>query len=246
MNGTRQHPPRTRAVAALDLVLETLGALRRLVLTPVRLATDPQANRIMARGVVIAVTAVAVGTGLLVVALLRTPDGFAPLGVGPEPGTEAEGTPGPGRAGIGPHSSASTTSPVPPAPTTQVTTPARTGSATPANPVLTADYQTEQTGLLGYRAAVTIANPDRTPADGWTMVITLPRQTLSVADVQGATVTRDGATWTFAPDDQTRRVPAKGTVRVSFRVDGAALGATAPTGCTVDGRHCGGEFVAPS
>lgn len=246
MNETQRHPPRTRAVAALDLVLEALGALRRLVLAPVRLAADPQATRIMARGVLIAVAAVAVGTGLLVVALLRTPDGFAPLGVGPEPGTEAEGTPGPGRAGIGPHSSASSATPVPPAATTAARTPARTTPAAPASPGLTADYLTEETTLLGYRAAVAITNPGGTPVQGWTVVITLPRQTLSVADVRGATVARDGATWTFQPDDSTRRVPGKGTVRVSFRVDGAALGATAPTGCTVDGRDCSGEFTAAS
>lgn len=252
MNRTGEHPPRTRAVAALDLVLDVLATVRRLVLAPARLATRPGADRLMLRGVVIAAAAVIVGTGVLVAALLRAPDRFAPLGVGPEPDAAVESTSDPARAGLGPNSSAGSTAPGTPSP---APTPARTGTAAPppgtdpADPertaALTATYRTEQATLIGYRAAVDITNANPTPVDGWTVVITLPRRTLSIAEVSGATATQDGATWTFQPDQGTRRVPPDGTVRVTFRVDGAALGATAPTGCTVNGRPCEGTSPSP-
>lgn len=254
MNRTGQHPPRTRAVAALDLVLGVLAVGRRLVLAPIRLATRPGIDRLMLRGVAIAAATVIVGTGVLVVTLLRTPDRFAPLGVGPEPDAAVESAPEPGRAGLGPNSSAGSAAPGTPSPSPSpspsrpdpAAPPPGTDPAAPVRPAeLTATYRTEQVTLIGYRAAVDITNPGRTPVDGWTVVITLPRRTLSIAEVSGATATQDGATWTFQPDRGTRRVPPDGTVRVTFRVDGAALGATAPTGCTIDGRPCANASPSP-
>lgn len=249
MSTTRPGPPRTRAVAALDLVQDSVATVRRLLRMPVRMAADPRAGRVLTRGVLVAGAAVVVGTAALVVALLRGPDGFAPMGVGPGPDPEVVRPPGPGQAGIGPRSSAAGQTPAPTPPAQSTTPPAGSPSAVgPSTGVppapLAAEYATERISLVGYQATLTINNPGAAPVDGWTAVITLPRRTLSVAEVRGARPTQDGATWTFVPDRGTRQVPAGGRVQITFRVDGASLGSTAPTGCTVDGRPCGGEFTA--
>lgn len=247
---TGQRPPRTRAVAALDLTLDALdalAALRRRVLAPVRLAAEPGAGRLLTRGAVVAAVTVVLVTGLVVAALLRTPDGFAPMGIGPDPDPTVTGSIGPARAGIGPNSSAASSAPRPSAPGaagSDASSPG-TGPAAPDAPVpLAAEYTTERRTLVGYHAALAITNPGAAPVRGWTAVLVLPRRSLTIADVQGAIVTQEGTAWTFVPDRDSREVPAGGTVRVTFRVNGAALGATEPTGCTVDGRPCVGEFPA--
>jgi hypothetical protein len=75
---------------------------------------------------------------------------------------------------------------------------------------------------------------------GWLLTVTLPRSTLRVAKVTGATARQDGATWTFTPDGSTAKVPPGGSVNVSFEVQGATLIAASPTACTIDGRACEG------
>ncbi|WP_433120472.1 cellulose binding domain-containing protein [Micromonospora sp. CA-246542] len=86
---------------------------------------------------------------------------------------------------------------------------------------------------------MTISNPGPVPATRWTLTITLPRESLRVSAVEGARATQDGAVWTFVPDGSVGQVPGSGSTRVTFRVNGAVVGAT-PTACTIDGIACGG------
>jgi hypothetical protein len=106
---------------------------------------------------------------------------------------------------------------------------------------LTASYRTSSAtaGLLGYQLAVTVANPGATSKDGWTLTVTLPRPTLLVSGVSGATAARNGSVWTFTPDSGTAAVPAGGSVKVVFDVRGATLIDAAPQDCRIDGNRCG-------
>jgi hypothetical protein len=94
--------------------------------------------------------------------------------------------------------------------------------------------------LAGYRATVTISNPGPVAADSWTVTITLPRETLTMSNVAGATTDRNRATWTLQPTTATATVPANGSVSVSFQVNGAAVLDATPTACTIDGQLCAG------
>ncbi len=85
---------------------------------------------------------------------------------------------------------------------------------------------------------VTVANPGAAAKDGWTLTVTLPRPTLLVSSVSGATASQDGSTWTFVPDSDTSSVPAGGSAEVSFGVSGATLIDAAPKECTIDGNAC--------
>jgi hypothetical protein len=87
---------------------------------------------------------------------------------------------------------------------------------------------------------VTVANPGSSPKDGWTVTVTLPRPTLRVAGVSGATTAQDGSRWTFTPDDTTSRVPASGSVELSFEVRGATLLDATPQDCRIDANPCAG------
>jgi hypothetical protein len=115
-------------------------------------------------------------------------------------------------------------------------------AAAPAAVPLTARFATVGggTGLLGYPAEVTIANPGATRHDGWRLTVTLPRETLQVAQVSGAVARQDGATWTFEPVATTRSVRAGGSVLISFEVQGATLLGAAPVDCRIDGVACSG------
>jgi hypothetical protein len=62
---------------------------------------------------------------------------------------------------------------------------------------------------------------------------------LTIGQVAGAQVRRNGTTWVFVPDGTTRPVPAGGSVEMRFRVDGTAVSAN-PTACTIDGHRCDG------
>jgi hypothetical protein len=195
-----------------------------------------------------AVAAVA-GTVALLVSFLSSPGGLAPLGVGSPPPAAVEPPP------VVPPSA--TARPVPPSPSAPpagtvpnrpdpgppatTAAPATTRPAPDPTAALTGTYTTEGgQGLLGYRASVTIANPGPAERRGWVLVLTLPRSSLTVDSVTGATARRDGATWTFTPDDSTVTVPAGGSVRVEFAVRGATLVAAEPTDCTIDGARCAG------
>lgn len=243
MSKGRQVPPRTRAVAVLDLVLAVPAAVRRLAGLPRRLVTGRQGNRLMMRVLVIAAVAVVAGTALIAASLLRTTDGFAPLEIGPRPAPEAVDTPAPDSAGIGRNSSTAMAAPPPgTAPGTEPPTgPSPTGAPAPARPLpLTAEYATQDPSLLGYGGSVAITNPGPTTVGDWTLVITLPRPTLSVTDVVGAEATQDGSTWTFVPAATGGEIPTGGSILITFRVFGATLGGGTPTACSVDGQTCTG------
>jgi hypothetical protein len=93
-------------------------------------------------------------------------------------------------------------------------------------------------GLLGYRTEVTVTNPGPAARDGWTLTVTLPRDTLWINQVEGATVTRQEAVWTFVPDSATRAIPAGQQVTISFEVHGATLLDAAPAACRIDDTPC--------
>jgi hypothetical protein len=127
-----------------------------------------------------------------------------------------------------------------PAPGTSAASTGSTARTTAPVP-LTARYtKGADGGLAGYAATVAVTNPGTAPVTGWTVTLTLPRTTLDITDVRGASVTRDGAVWAFIPDSTTAQVGAGRSVTVSFRVSGAALLDATPTACTVDGRPCQG------
>ncbi|WP_433796733.1 cellulose binding domain-containing protein [Actinoplanes sp. CA-252034] len=93
-------------------------------------------------------------------------------------------------------------------------------------------------GLLGYRTEVTVTNPGPAVRKGWTLTVTLPRSTLRINQVKGATATQNEAVWTFVPDDTTTSVPAGEQVAISFEVHGATLIDAAPADCRIDTVPC--------
>ncbi|GIG86034.1 cellulose binding domain-containing protein [Plantactinospora endophytica] len=239
MRKVRQRPARTLPVAILDALLAGAAAVRRLarrVARPLRRRSD----RLMMGAIVAAMVAM-VGTAIVVVTLLRTPDGFAPLGVAPPPTVEVEVDDGDGVDDATGSATPPAASPLPPSPTPSRAAPrSRPERPTPPPalpPPLAARYATEDVTLLNYTASVIISNPGPGPATGWRLTITLPRTTQSVGAVDGAEASRDGATWTFVPAPATSQVPARGSVQVRFRVDGALIDGE-PTACTINDRPC--------
>lgn len=217
-------------------------------------ARRPVVGRLLlVTGVLIAVTA----TAFLVVLLVDRPsrDTLRPEAAAGLPGrpavpagAPASGTPGPvvtttgavrplpsvsasGRTGPGASPSSSSSG--------GVVSPSSGGGEVVQEP-LTAGYRTTPAllGLLGYRVNVTVANPGPASRTGWTLVVTLPRASLMVATVTGATASQDGAVWTFTPDETTAVVEADGQVAISFEVRGAALLDAAPSDCRIDGVSC--------
>jgi uncharacterized protein YndB with AHSA1/START domain len=113
-------------------------------------------------------------------------------------------------------------------------------SVSPAMSPLTAVYRTEVLRLGGYRGLVTITNPSDEAVNGWTVVVTLQVLSLTVRSATGAQYKQDARTVTFTPKSDTQVVPARGSVRFTFEVNGVFF----PTSCTVDGRACTG--IPPS
>lgn len=200
----------------------------------------------LAAGALLAVA----GTAVVVAALLAGPGDLAllpphaparkPAAVDPVPSS-------PSRAETEAAAAVRTTTT--PDPSSAPAAPGTDSAAPPAAAVpLTARYATAGggTGLLGYTAEVTIGNPGVTRHDGWRLTLTLPRDTLQVAQVSGAVARQDGATWTFEPDTTTRSVPASRTVLISFEVQGATLLGAAPTDCRIDGLPCSGIDGSPA
>ncbi|MEN3612352.1 cellulose binding domain-containing protein [Plantactinospora sp. ZYX-F-223] len=242
MRKVRQRPARTLPVAILDVLLAGVAAVRALVRRVAGLLPARRGDRVVASVIVAAALVAVIGTGFLVVTLLRTPDQFAPLGVAPPPSAEIEVEPGDGTDTASGSATPPASSPLAPSPTPPRagprSRPERSGSPSPTPPPpLAARYATEDVTLLNYTASVTITNPGPAPASDWRLVITLPRTTQSVAAVDGAQASREGATWTFVPDRATSRVPARGSVQVRFRVDGALIDGE-PTACTINNRPC--------
>lgn len=257
MNGTGTRPRRSLVVILLDGVLRVVAAVQAGS-TPVPKVSEAGGRRGAGRYLLLAgVVAALAGTALLVVLMVRAPGGSTP------PPGRAAALPGlPSRPAMpSPAGSAAPTLPAAPGTTGTTATPSSTATTTapasattprPASsatapltesvPVpLTASYRTSSVtaGLLGYRMTVTVANPGTTARDGWTLQVTLPRPTLRVSGVSGASTTQDGSVWTFTPDATTSRVPADGAVEVVFDVQGATLIDAAPRECRIDGNGCG-------
>jgi hypothetical protein len=238
---------RTPTVVVLDMVLGVFGTVRRVRSTRRRRSPDA-GGRPVAVGLAAAVAAALVLTAIPVAAVLRAPEGLMPLRSAPGHAV-AQPPDGAGPAtqlGGSPRESGSVSSPA--TATSSRAAGERTPGTTepPARPEapagLTARYARRDDGgsLFGYRASVTIDNPGGVPVAGWTMTITLPRRTLTISDVTGASVDQDGAVWTFLPAPGTATVPPRRSVLVTFQVNGAAVVAADPTACTVDGRSCDG------
>lgn len=108
-----------------------------------------------------------------------------------------------------------------------------------APPELTATMTTAGLPLLGGRSVrVTVANPGPGDAYGWELVVLVGDQT--VTNVTGASYERVGDRVTFTPWEP--ELPAGAWVEVGFEVQAPViglLGASDPTGCTIDGRPCG-------
>ncbi|AGZ40785.1 cellulose binding domain-containing protein [Actinoplanes friuliensis] len=244
---------RTFSVVVLDSLLSLATKLQSGPMPEPRVRTAGATRGRLWRILMVAgVLAALGGAALVVTVLIRTPEGSAGR---PE---TAAGLPGPpippaGTDAVEP-SAVPTTRPVPTLtlpssvatsassrpPTTSPS--AGRGSSTPESAVvpLTARYTTSSVtaGLLGYHLDVTITNPAPRAHTDWRLVVTLPRSTLSVSGVSGATATQDGAAWTFTPDDTTSRVAPRASVTVSFNVNGATLLNAAPTDCQIDNTPC--------
>jgi hypothetical protein len=198
-------------------------------------------------GVAAGVAATLLGAALLVAAFLWPSGPVAPAAAGEPPASSAAGTAA-ARDGIAAGAGAGSVAPTSAGPSASATpgrgTPATSGSPAPRTTAaavpLTARFAKHSDGLAGYAATITVTNPGGGPASGWTVQLTLPRSTLSVTDVSGATATQNGAVWTFVPNADTAQVGAGRSVAVGFRVSGAALLDGSPTACTIDGRGCQG------
>ncbi|MFC0029109.1 cellulose binding domain-containing protein [Micromonospora chaiyaphumensis] len=239
-------PRRTLPIILLDGLVAAAGAVRRAVV-------GRRDGSRLAYVAIVAALGVLLATAYSIVTVLRTPERLTPVAVGPGGGVPATepvvtGTPEdrPAPTVAGPRMSAppvTTAAPAAPAPPATLPStgaaPATTSPAPPRPVPLGAAFAVEENALLSYGAAVTIDNPGPASARTWTLVIVLPRESLRVTSVTGARATRDGATWTFVPEEDGGGVPGHGTVRVTFRVNGSALSAT-PTACTIDGAACTG------
>jgi hypothetical protein len=193
------------------------------------------------------VLAAVVGTVLLIVFLVHTPAGLAlvpdpaaaPAASSSRAASSTSGSPAASRSGPAPPSG-SPSLPVPSrtGPSTTSRSPDRNGVAVP----LTGRYTAASyaAGLLGYRATVTVTNPGSSIRDGWLLTVTLPRPSLAVSVVSGATADQNGRVWTFTPNGSTVRIPPGGSVQVVYEVRGATLVDAAPDDCRVDGRRCTG------
>lgn len=127
------------------------------------------------------------------------------------------------------------------APTTRPPTVGPAGAAPQAQPLQARFGKVAGSeGLTGYRATVTITNPGPVAASGWKVTVTLPRETLTISNVDGATTDRRGAVWTLSPTTGTSSVGANGSVSITFQVNGAAILDATPTACTIDGQACSG------
>lgn len=191
------------------------------------------------------------GTVVLIVALLRSPGALTDL---PAPGAAA---PAPTVAVSLVPPVAVRQSPAGPSPSTSVTPsvpvsasagagpsasvpPSRTPSSAAAPRLAAAYAAANGSGLLGYRATVTLAASGGGPSADWRLTVTLPRSTLRISAVSGATAERDGAVWTLTPDDDTRTLAPGTTAVVTFDVLGATLVDAQPTDCRINDRACTG------
>lgn len=259
MNTTPTRPKRSPLVVVLDAVLGMAAAVQTGA-TPeprVRPAGEPARRRATFR-IMLAVSALLAisGTALLVVLVVRQTDraGLAPDKAGALPGVRSSAV-APAAAGATSPATDAGPAPGPTTPRLPVLPPAvapsdgssPAASSAPGGGViestavpLTASYRTTPyvAGLLGYRVTATIENPGSAARDGWQLSITLPRSTLRVTTVSGATAAQDKAVWTFTPDASTASIPAGGEAQVVFEVHGATLIDAAPRACRINDQAC--------
>lgn len=247
MTDSQTRPRRSLVVVLLDAVLRLVAAFHTGG-TPTPKVRAAGGRRGVGRYLlVIGVLAALAGTALLVVVLVRAPAGSPPPPgrAGSLPGLQSQPAE-PSAAlsalpGLPDPTATPSTSKATPATTRPVTSPTgRTPVTEIAQVPLTASYKTSSVtaGLLGYRMTVTVANPGEAPKDGWALTVTLPRSTLRITGVNGATAAQDGSEWSFTPDTTTSRVPASGSVELTFDVQGATLINAAPEDCRIDGNPC--------
>jgi hypothetical protein len=244
---TPPQPRRTVAVIVLDRILAVARSARRALPGWGEGSRATWVALVAALGVLVA-------TAVSVIGVLRTPEALAPVTLDPRPSVDQANIPSvgtsPGQAraaATGPTSAPSTAAATVASPTAEPSTTAPPSTApspaasttAPAPAALSADFAIAERALLSYRAAVAISNPGQVPVPQWKLVVTLPRESLTVSSVDGARASRDGAVWTFEPDGRAGQVPVRGSVRVTFRVNGTA-GGSAPTACTIDGAACSG------
>jgi hypothetical protein len=258
MNDAETRPRRSLVVVLLDGALRLFAALQAGP-TPTPKVKGAGGRRGIGRyALLIGVLAALAGTALLVVVLVRSPGDPTPP---PDPAAALPGLrsrpAGPSAAGSATPSVSVSASPSSTSAIGKAATASRTVPASPAasslgipggSPItentsvrLTATYKTASAtaGLLGYQMTVTVADPGAAAKTGWVLSVTLPRPTLMVSGVKGATATQNGSVWTFTPDSTTSTVPAGGSVQVVFGVHGATLIDAAPQACSIDGNPCG-------
>ncbi|MEV0155278.1 cellulose binding domain-containing protein [Micromonospora sp. NPDC050686] len=212
------------------------------------------------RGAVLAWLVIVGTAAVAVVMVLRAPERMPPAALRPsagfpwvsEPATNtpsaaarptyrpvAPTRPTPAGAPAGPLARAASTA-VPTAATpSPVSAPPASPAPSPTPIPLGAEFAVERNGLFSYDAAVTIDNTGPSSAPEWTLVVILPRESLRMTSVEGARASQEGATWTLVPDGSAGPVPARGSIRVTFRVEGSPISST-PTACTIDGTACRG------
>jgi hypothetical protein len=246
MNESPPRPRRSLVVVLLDAMLGLVTAVQTGNLPGVRGGGTARRRRAGMAWLVAGVLAAVGGTAILVSALLRAPDGLAAL---PPAGVVAAPAPTSGAA-VPSATRPSPTSASPSASATSSSRPSRTSAsaavpssaaASSGGSLLVADYAAaEGGGLLGYRASVTLTSRGPDDAVDWQLTITLPRSTLRIAAVTGATVVQDGAVWTFTPVESTERIPAGVSVDIAFEVRGATLLDATPTACVINDDPCAG------
>jgi hypothetical protein len=239
--------PRSVPVIVLTAFISVFAAARR----PFRRGGLPAYQRI----------AIGIGAGIVVigVAVLSMGVRWAPYLPGDTPGRAAAGgtptadpVPGHGtRTPSGSETSPAATGSSPPAAaettpggaatSSGTSGPGRTGTGGRAEPLQARFSKVAGSeSLTRYRATVTVTNPGQVAASSWTVAITLPRETLTLSNVEGATVSRNAATWTIVPAASAASVAGGGSVSVSFQVNGAAVFDATPTACTINGQACTG------
>jgi hypothetical protein len=255
MDDSSSPPRRSLLVVLLDAMLGLVTAVQTGNLPGTRrgAATRPAGQR--GKGgllwLLAGVLVVAGATTILIGALLRTPGGLTdlpPAGLaGPAPATSIAAPATAQQSAAGPSASASSSASASATPSgsspasAAVPPPAPTSAGSSGGSRLTATYVAANgSGLLGYRATVTVTAVGTAPSTGWQLTITLPRPTLQIAAVTGATAKQDGSVWTFTPVDTTRTIAAGTSAVVAFDVRGATLVDAQPTDCTVDGQACAG------
>ena len=244
MNDPHPGPRRSPTVVLLDAMLGLVTAVQAGNLPGRRRPAESPAapRRAGLVWLVAGVLVVAGGTTILIGALMGAPGSLTDL---PEPGQAA---PPPVTSIAAP--AATTTSRVSAGPSASVSA-ARAVSAAASSPAgrpatsgggrLTGAYAAASgSGVLGYRATVTLDAQGPGSSTDWRLTITLPRSTLQIAAVSGAAVVREGLVWTFTPDDSTRRIAAGASATIAFEVRGATLVDAQPTDCRVNGETCSG------